>query len=910
MKRRILYLLLNIFLFQNLLAQDEIKISWEYRDLNFSEFVAQAEHHYKIRFFYKAEWVEDLRPGDYPGVTSLTELLDKIFQGKSLFYFIDESGNIVITKYFAVKITNAVTPDDQNYIAPTDYYDSQDKRKLSGNLFVDIGNPADRYKQGNVTLSGYVTNRDTREPVAGATVFVRKLSTGTLSNQYGFYSLTLPRGVHLLQFSFIGMRERQVNLNLYGSGEMNIELNSMLIPLKETIVSAERNVIFQRYEVGVEKVNITSFRLMPTSMGESDIIKSVLLIPGVQSVGEGSAGFNVRGGSSDQNLILLYGAPVYNSSHFFGFFSAVNPDIIRDVTLYKGGIPGRYGGRISSVLDITSKEGNRREFAGNAGISPITTHLMIEGPIKKDTCTYILTGRTTYSNWILNLIDDPALKKSSALFYDLNGKITYDINKSNKIDLSSYLSFDSFKFNSDTVYGYANNIISLRWRHFFNSRFFSVISVNNSNYRYEVSSESNAAEGFILSHKINSTGFKADFNWYQGRNEINFGADLTKYSVLPGSYLPSGDSSLVVPRIVEKDKAFETGIYLDDKYIVTDYLSVNAGLRYSSFHAIGPASFLVYDPDYSRSRSTVIDTVEFRLRELYKSYSGPEFRFSLNFRTTSRSSLKINYNRTRQYLHLLSNTTSISPTDTWKLSDYYLKPQVGDQFAVGFYQMLFRNKIETSAEFYYKEIKNMVDFKGGTQLVMNENIEKDLVNVMGRAYGLELSIKKEEGRIRWNIGYTYARTFLKSLGKFSDEVINDGAWFPANFDKPNDLTVVFSYLVSRRFSVSTNYTWSTGRPITYPVASYYMGDMLLIHYSERNKYRIPDYMRLDLSFKVSGNLRSNKIANPHWIFSVYNLLGRQNVYSVYFKNENNIVKGYKLSVFGRAIPTLTFNFDF
>jgi hypothetical protein len=904
-------LLLLILLFSNLLnAQDEVKITWDYKDLSFREFVARAENVSSLRFFFRDEWVNDLRPGDFPGLTSLTELFDNLFRDKSLFYFIDESGNVVITKNFAVRVSETPVTGTQNFIAPTEYYDSQDKQKLSGNIFVDIGNPADRYKSGNVTLTGYILNRDTKEPVAGATVLVQKLSVGTISNGYGFYTLTLPRGVHLLQFSFIGMKEKQVNVNLYGSGELDMEMNSMLIPLKETIVSAQKNVIFQRYEVGVEKVNITSFKLLPTSLGESDIIKSVLLIPGVQSVGEGSAGFNVRGGSSDQNLILLYGAPIYNSSHFFGFFSAVNSDIIRDVTLYKGGIPGRYGGRISSVLDITSKDGNRKEFAGNAGISPITAHFMVEGPIKKDTLTYILTGRTTYSNWVFGLIDNASLKNSRASFYDLNGKITYDLNKNNRIDVSSYLSHDSFRFNSDTTYSYDNSIVALRWKHFFNSRFFSFLSVNNSSYSYGVTSSSIPEEGYALSHKVNSTGFKADFNWYQGRNEMNYGADLTRYSVLPGSYLPTGDSSLVIPKTIQREKALETALYIEDKFVLTDYMSINAGVRFSSFFSFGPKSFFQYDPAYSKSRSTVVDTLNFKSQELIRTYAGPEFRASLNFRTGSRSSFKINYNRTRQYLHLLSNTTSISPTDTWKLSDYYLKPQVGDQYALGFYQMLFNNSIQTSVEVYYKQISNMLDFKGGTNLVMADNIEKDVVNVKGKAYGVEFSVKRDEGRVRWSIGYTYARTFLKSLGKFSDEIINKGEWFPANFDKPNDLVATFNFLFSRRFSFSTNYTWSTGRPITYPVATYYMGDILLVHYSDRNKYRIPDYMRLDLSLKLSGNLKSHKIANPHWIFSVYNLLGRQNVYSIYFKNENKKVNGYKLSVFGRAIPSLSFNFDF
>ncbi|MFZ0281707.1 MAG: TonB-dependent receptor, partial [Bacteroidales bacterium] len=836
--------------------------------------------------------------------------LDNLFKDRSLYYYLDGSGNVVITKDFAIKAADLVVKEDQNFIAPTEYYDSDDKQTLSENVYVDIGNPADKYKQGIVTISGYLTNRDTKEPLAGVTIFVQKLSTGTISNGYGFYSIDLPRGVHLLQFSFLGMREKMINVNLYGSGELNVDMNTMLIPIKETIISAQKNVIFQRFEVGVEKVNIASFKLMPTSMGESDIIKSVLLIPGVQSVGEGSAGFNVRGGSSDQNLILLYGAPVYNSSHFFGFFSAVNPDIIRDATLYKGGIPGRFGGRISSVLDLTSKDGNRKEFAGNAGISPITTHLMIEGPIKKDTLMYILTGRTTYSNWVFKLIDNPALKNSRASFYDVNGRLTWDINRNNKIDLSSYISHDAFRFNSDTVYGYDNSIVSLSWRHFFNSRFFSVLSVNNSGYKYDISSEGTVTEGFILSHKINSTGFKADFNWYRGRNEINYGVDLTRYVVSPGTYLPSNDSSLVLPKIIDRERAIEAAVYIEDKFVVTDYMSVNAGIRFSSFHALGPKSQLVYNPEFSRSLSTVIDTLNHDSHGIYKSYAGPEFRVSLNFRTSLNSSFKVNYNRTRQYLHLLTNTTSISPSDTWKLSDYYIKPQTGDQFAIGFYQMLLKGTFQASAELYYKEIKNMADFKGGTRLIMNEHVEKDLISVLGKAYGLELLIKREAGRIQWSAGYTYSRTFLKSTGKFSDEIINRGTWFPANFDKPNDLTFTFNFLFSRRFSMSSSYIWSTGRPVTYPVSSYYLGDVLLVQYSDRNKYRIPDYMRLDLSFKLSGNLKSNKIANPNWVFSIYNLLGRQNVYSIYFKNENNTIKGYKLSVFGKAIPSLTFNFDF
>lgn len=910
MKLRLIILFLLLSIFCQIGAQEKQKVVSDYKGLTFKKFVKVTETLNSIRFFYREEWIKDIILGDYPGCTKLTDVLDNLFRGTSIRYYTDRFGNIILTKYYEVRISDKPLKQETNYIPPTDFGESGENKLASGNQSVEIGNPAERNLSGNVTVSGYISDRDTKYPVAGVTVFVQKLMSGTVSNEFGFYSLSLPRGLHNIQFSFVGMREKSLNLNLNGNGEMNVEMNSMLIPLKETVVSAQKNMTLQRFEVGAERINITSFRLLPTSMGESDIIKSVLLIPGVQSVGEGSAGFNVRGGSADQNLILLYGAPVYNSSHFFGFFSAVNSDIIKDVTLYKGGIPGRYGGRISSVLDIESVDGNKKETKGNIGISPITTHFMVEGPVIKDTLSYIITGRTTYSNWIFSLIQNPALQRSRASFYDLNTKITYDLNKKNKFDFSSYVSHDSFRFSSDSVYKYDNKIFALKWRHFFSTRLFMSLSVNNSNYRYNISSHELTPESFSLSHKMNSTGFRADFNWFLKTNELNFGTETNRYNVLPGSYLPPNDSSIVVPWSLERENAWDAALYIDDKISLTDFLSVSAGVRLSSFFAIGPSEVLSYTPGFQRSRSTITDTLNFGKNEVSGKYAGPELRLSLNFRISGSSSLKINYNRTRQYLHLLSNSTSISPTDTWKLSDYYLKPQVGDQVGLGIYQMLFKNGIETSAELYFKKLTDMVDFKGGTDLVMNANIIEDIVSVNGRAYGLELMFKKSEGKLRYSLGYTYSRTFIRSRSNYSDEIINNGKWFPSNFDKPNDLVATFNYLLSRRFSFSSNYTYSTGRPITFPVATYIMYENILVHYSERNRYRLPDYSRLDLSIKVSGNLKLKRLGRPNWTFSVYNLLGRQNVYSIYFLKDGDMYKGYKLSVFGQAIPSVTFNYEF
>jgi len=879
-------------------------------DVTFRDFVEKAEKLHNVRFFFRDEWVSDLTVKSYGDSATISSVLRATFNGTSLHYFIEESGNILITDIYALKVLEAPVEKGKEYLPSEDQFSPEQNQSAEGNTYIEIGNPNEKNMPGKVTISGYISMKSTKEPLAGVTIYVQKLSAGALTNSFGFFSLTLPRGMHTVRVSSIGLREKKINVTLNGAGELNVEMSSMLVPLKEVVVSAERSVVLRRYEAGVEKINMTSFKLMPTSMGEPDIIRNIMLLPGVQTIGEGSTGFNVRGGSADQNLILLYNAPIYNSSHFFGFFSAINSDIIRDVTLYKGGIPSRYGGRISSVLDITSKEGNMTDFNGTAGISPITTHVMVEGPIIENKLSYMLSARTTYSNYILGLIDNPSLNHSKASFYDINGKVTWDINKKNKIDLSSYYSHDSFRFNSDTVYNYSNRILAFQWRHFFTTRLFSVISVNNSDYKYQVSSQRVPVEAFKLIHKINSTGFKADINWFTGKNEANFGVELTRYSINPGNYLPFDDSSLVIPRSIEKEQALEAAFYADDKLALTDYLSVDFGLRLSAFASFGPQSVMLYDPNLPRTKFTITDTLNFARGEATSKYAGLEPRISFNLRLSDKNSIKLNYNRTRQNLHLLSNSTSISPTDIWKLSDYYIRPQTGDQIAAGFYEMLLKNRIEASVEVYYKWIRNMIDFKGGTNLIMDDNIEKDIINMKGKAYGIEISLKKSEGKLRYGISYTYSRTLVKSLGKFKDEILNSGRWFPANYDKPNDLIVTLNYIYSRRFSFSANYTWSTGRPITYPYTTYFFYSNLVVSYSDRNKYRVPDYSRLDLSCRINGNLKSHKIAHPSWTFSVYNLLGRQNVYSVYFLNSQDFIKGYRLSVFGQAIPSVTFSFDF
>jgi hypothetical protein len=910
MKLRLFILILSFFPTYKLTGQEKYNVSWTYSGLTFEEFVAKTETLLPVKFYYKPGWVADLKLMDYPGCKTLPCVLDRLFSGKQIHYYIDDFGNIVLTGTFKVMEMNEYLEEDVVSDQQVAFADSVGQDGNQEPEHRKVGNPADRNKPGKVVVSGYIVNEETNEPVAGANVFVQKSSVGAMANESGYFELILPRGFHHIQASFIGMTERKIDLEVYGSGKLNFKMKPGTIALEEVIVTKNKNNVLDRFEVGVENINMNTFKSLPTSLGEPDIMKSLILIPGVKSVGEGAAGFNVRGGSADQNLILFNNAPIYNASHFFGFFSSVNSDIISNVTFYKGGIPGRYGGRISSVLDIESKAGNKKEFAGTAGISPVTTRVMIEGPIIKDTLTYIFSGRTTYTNWIFGLLDDPDLQNSKASFYDLNGSITYYPNSNNTLDISSYNSFDSFGMNSITDYKYTNNIYTFKWIHTFSKKLFSVLSFNNSFYKYDVRNMEIATEAYSLQHKINSSGLKVNFNLTSGKNIINYGLDLNWYELSPKSLSPANDSSMIIYNETEHERALEGAVYIDNKIFLTDFLYLNVGVRMSSFFSFGPKTVYDYDAGFSKSNATIVDTLAFSYGNVVARYGGPEFRGSLNFKVSDNQSVKLNYNRTRQYIHLLSNTTSISPTDTWKLCDSHLKPEIGDQYAVGFYKLMFRKRVETSAEVYYKAIRNMVDYKGGTALTTTDHIEQTMINARGKAYGVELSLKKTEGRVQYSLGYTYSRTFLKSVSNFREETINAGNWYPANYDRPNDLTVTFQYNYSRRLSFNAGYTYSTGRPITYPIATYRINDILLVQYSDRNKYRIPDNSRLDISFRINGNLRTNKIAHPNLTFSVYNLLGRENPYTVYFKKEDQVFMGYLLSVFGRPIPTVTFNFDF
>jgi hypothetical protein len=662
--------------------------------------------------------------------------------------------------------------------------------------------------------------------------------------------------------------------------------------------------------MGFEKLDIKTMKSVSAIMGEVDILRVILTLPGVQTVGEASTGLNVRGGSADQNLILYNNAVVYNPTHLFGFFTAFNPDEIKSTELLKSGIPAELGGRLSSVIDISSRSGNAEKFVGTGGVGPLTGRLTLEGPLVKDKTSFLMGARSSYSNWLLSKVPDKTISNSRASFNDVNLNINHIHNQNNSLFYSVYWSNDKFKFNDDSLYRYNNFVTSLNWKHTFSDRLNSQIVLTHSGYTYSVESIENALNAFKLSYKLNQTDFKGEFNYIPIENHsLMFGLNATLYTIKPGMKEPLGNSSLVLVDKLQQERAIESALFIGDNFEINPRFSIYGGLRYSFFTALGPKYVYQYTEGLPRKEDTIIDTLFIRSGST-ATYHGPEYRFSMKYLLSEDLSVKASYNVMRQYLHMLSNTTSISPTDIWKISDSHIKPQRGSQLSVGVYKNFKSGKIVTSLEGYYKKIRNTLDYKDGADLVLNHTIETDVLNASGVAFGAELMVKKPSGKLNGWISYAYSRSYLRTDSEFAAETVNEGHYYPSNYDKPHAANLIGNYKFSHRFSLSLNTTYSTGRPITLPLAKYQLEEATRLFYSERNQYRVPDYFRIDVSVNLEGNHKIKKLAHSSWTFGVYNLTGRNNIYSVYFRSEGTAIKGYKMAIFGSPVPSITYNFRF
>lgn len=895
------------------------------KSMSFEHFVREAEKQIPYYFFYIPDQLDSLSiTGGFEN-KPLGEILEQVFDDSGFEYAIDtKNKRIFITQGQKIstvlsggffyrendKSGNANAEEENQQVV--DYYNGEGRKSwIEEENVTEIGEKTQTMAAGNATISGQVRNANTGEPVVSATVLTEEPFTGTTTDPFGNFSITIPRGRHLLKVRSVGMVDEAIPIILYSDGKLNITLVENVTSLREVEVRADRDVNVSQTTMGVEKINIRAIKQVPTVLGEPDVLRVVLTLPGVKTVGEASAGFNVRGGSVDQNLILYNDATVFNPTHLFGFFSAFNSDVLEGVELYKSSIPSRYGGRLSSVLEVNPRYGNKKKFEGKAGIGLLTSRFTLEGPIVKDKTSFIFGGRATYSNWILKLLNNEDYRNSKGSFYDLNLNLTHELSEKSNLYFTGYLSRDEFKLRSDTLYGYDNRNATLKWKNIFSNNLTGTFTASMSQYSYGVSSGENPVNAFDLSFGVSQIKGQADFSWsVSALHTLNFGISSLHYGLKPGSYLPSGDESKVVPDVLEKEQALESAIWLEDQFDITDNLSVNAGLRYSLYHFLGPKNVNSYAGGLPKNENSMLDTISFGKNDFIRTYQGPELRLSARYRVSPASSIKAGYNTLRQYIHMLSNTTAVSPTDIWKLSDPNIRPQFGEQFSFGYYRNMRNGNIETSVEGYYKNIKDYLDYKAGAELIMNHAVEAEVVSTEGKAYGAELMVKKNSGKLNGWLSYTWSRTLLRMDNPVTGESINRGEWYPANYDKPHDVTLVGNYRFSHRFSVSVNCTYSTGRPITLPIAKYVYAGSPKVLFSDRNAHRIPDYFRADLAMNIEGNHKVHQKTHNSWTFGVYNLTGRNNVYSVYFKSENGSLNGYKLSIFGSAIPFVNYNIRF
>ncbi|UAM99647.1 TonB-dependent receptor [Polaribacter litorisediminis] len=774
------------------------------------------------------------------------------------------------------------------------------------------------YSQEKFTVSGTVYDDISNETLIGVSVYFPELNAGTTTNEYGFYSITIPKGTYKVQISYLGFTTIIETINLSEKLIKNFNLKEASESLDEIIIEADIEKINVRSpQMSVNKLTSATIKKIPVVLGEADIIKSLILLPGVTSAGEGASGFNVRGGAADQNLILLDEAIVFNSSHLFGFFSVFNPDVIKDVKLYKGGIPARFGGRLSSVLDIYQKEGNSKEFNVNGGIGLVSSRLLIEGPIEKEKSSFVVAGRASYAHLFLPLFDND----NKAYFYDLNGKFNYRINDKNNVFLSTYFGKDIFGVSDSFVNEYGNNVLNLRWNHLFSDKIFSNLSLIYSDYFYGLILD---FVGFEWDSGITNYNLKYDFKHYlNDKFTLSYGINNIYNRFNPGEIIPNREDSGIQPEKLIDKYANEFAVYLDAEHKVSNKLNLQYGIRFSNFTRLGQDELnvyennqaVIYNAEFKKYESAeAIATESFKRSDALATFSNFEPRFSLSYVLNDATSIKASYNRMAQYLHLLTNTASPTPLDVWAPSGRFIKPQLLDQYALGYFKSIKNSDYSLETEVFYKDIQNRIDYINGANLVANNEIETVILNGQARAYGLEVLFKKNVGDFQGWFAYTLSRSEQQTLGRTANEPgINNGEWYHSPFDKTHDISVNTSYELSKKWSLNANFLLQTGQPTNYPVGQYEVQGLNVPIFDDnrRNADRLPAYHRLDVSATLTPDKNKNKEWQGEWVFGLYNVYGRQNAASINFRQNTETFRNEAIqtSIFG-LVPSVTYNFKF
>ena len=777
------------------------------------------------------------------------------------------------------------------------------------------------FSQERFTLNGYITDSESGESLIGATVFINEINSGTVTNPYGFYSITLDEGNYNIDFRYIGYNTISREISLSSNTKIDIELASSDIQLESVVVSdVAEDYNISSIEMSTSKLDMSKVTEIPTFLGENDIIKAIQLLPGVSSVGEGASGFNVRGGSVGQNLVLLDEAPVYNSSHLLGFLSVFNPDAVKDLKLYKGGIPSRYGGRISSILDIRMKDGNKKKVQLSGGIGTIFSRLTLESPIVKDKSSFILALRRSYAD----VLAKPFLKNSNFFddgaalnFYDITAKSNFELNENNTLYISSYVGRDVFKFDARQGFNWGNRTGTVRWNHLFNDRLFSNFTAIYSNYDYQLAFGSDDRNKFEWDSNVETYNFKPEFTYFVNtNNELSIGAELINYRFEPANAIGVSDGEITDITLPDK-YAFEGALYVGNEQKISS-LTLSYGLRYSLYSYYGPGDRYEFgEPIFSGDRRPLISVSKVEGRESIKNYSSLEPRLSMNILLGKSSSVKASYNRMTQYIHLLSNTAASSSLDVWTPSTNNIKPEIADAYVIGYFKNFKNNTYEASIELYYKDLQNQIDYIDGADLLINKYLEGDLLTGIGRAYGLEFLFKKNRGRFNGWLSYTIGRSELKIDG------INKFQWYPTRYDQTHNFKITSTYKISDRVQFSGNFVYLTGTPVTFPSSKFVIQGFVIPHNASnsRHQFRIPDYHRLDFSVtikgrdeKKNGKARKN---DSELIIGVYNVYNRRNPFSIYFSQGDGMVTDSyvpgevtRLSIIGSFVPSITYNFKF
>jgi hypothetical protein len=855
----------------------------------------KLENTHPVKFFFLDDWVQPFEiDTTYNGV-ALGDALKKVLSGSDVTFTVMFGYAVIFKKdpRPAIALDNLLKTASAKRIRI-------EQKSVGDRKFFFPGKP--------VTLRGIVKGESDGGGLADVSIMIDDQRMFIQAESTGNYSVTIPSGNHVLTFRAQNYSDKVVDLTVYSSGSLDVVLEDSPTILEEVVIDDQAIV---KSAVGESRLDLKSIKRAPTFLGEVDIIKQIQTQPGVTTAGEIATGFNVRGGSVDQNLIQLDGLPLFNTAHAFGFFSAFNSDAIANVSFHRGGIPAEYGGRTSSVLNITSKQGDQKKWTGSGGIGVISSYVTLGGPIKRDTTTILASFRSSYSNWALQAIRSNygKIQNSSVNFYDGFLKFSHKLTKQTKLTLSGYSSSDNFTLATDTLFGWNTINASAKIDHIHSERLISSTTMGYGQYTFSLQ-EKQPETAFDLEYKIQYPSLKFDFN-YSGKHELGFGLHNTYYTFHPGSLVPQHADSGIPHIKMPTEKSLETAAYISDRVDVTERLFLEAGLRLSLYNRLGTGVVYQYEEGKPKAPGNVVDSINFKKSQLMKTYGGFEPRLSLRYTLNGSSSVKIGYNRMLQYLHLVTNTAAVTPVDIWQTSNEYFKPQTADQISIGYFKDLNKSTVEMFVEGYYKYTKNVLDFKDGANLLLNKQLETALLSGTAKSYGVEFSASKIKGRMIGTMSYTYSRALRQVKSAYPTEQINQGRYYAANNDQPHVVNLNWRYNISRRHFFSGNFTYHTGRPMTVPLSVYNVDGVLISDVSDRNNFRIPDYHRLDIAFIIEGNHKRKKLWDGSWIISFYNLYARKNAYSIFYSdNGNGKLRPYKLAVIGTVIPTLTYAFKF